>query len=245
MQNWLLKWYWWSDTYFKKHFSCSMTDYILNISLPLVERHLSGRKKLLDAACGSGNMYLQKIDISKAETTGLDIDASVRKTNKLHKNIVIQDMHEFKTEPQFDAIFSLFTWEHLHSPEKVLKNFYSSLLDEGVLIIVASNKWYYLSAIDRLLSKHLRNLVWKTLKGRKEMPYPTYYQQCTEKDLRCEAENTGFRCLSYNTFDMPPMWFMGIPPLFVIFTAQMKLFNRYSIFKPLRSTFIAVLEKKS
>jgi SAM-dependent methyltransferase len=245
MRDSLIRWYWWSDAYFSRRFGCAISDYIKDRSLPVVERYLRGKKKILDAACGSGNMYLEEIVTVDMETTGLDIDPGVRESNKLHGRIVIGDMHEYRPVSHFDAILSLFTWEHLHAPEKVLQNFNAALVERGVLIIVASNKWYYISAIDRLLPGYLRNLAWRMLKGRKVMPYPTFYRLCTKKTLISKAQDMGFRCVHYETFDMPPMWFMGIPPLFVAMCSVMALFNRYAVFEPVRSTFIAVFEKEA
>jgi len=178
------------------------------------------------------------------ETTGLDIDPAVRETNKLHRSIVIADMHDFRAPKQFDAIFSLFTWEHLHAPERVLQNFRVSLIEKGVLIIVASYKWYYISVLDRLLPAYFRDLAWRILKGRRVMPYPIFYNLCTKKTLVSKAQDIGFRCVHYETFDMPPMWFMGIPPLFVVMCSAMTLFNKYALFEPVRSTFLAIFEKE-
>ncbi len=243
MKNLLVRWYWWSVAYFERRFGCSIHDYIMKAALPVVEGALRKKGKLLDAACGSGNVFLENLDLTGLETTGVDIDPSVRETNKFHRNIVIDDIHNFKAVRQFDAVLSVFTWEHLRFPEKALANWFDSLEEGGVAVIVASNRWYYVSILDRLMPNFLRNLIWRVLRGRRVMPYPTFYKLCSKKSLTTAAAEAGFRCASYQTFDIPPIWFLRIPPIFVAMCSLMALFNRYEAFSPVRSTFLAVLEK--
>ena len=54
----------------------------------------------------------------------------------------------------------------------------------------------------------------------------------------------GLDIVTFETFDMPPVWFARIPPLFLVFCGWMVIANQFEIFSPLRSTFIAVLRKR-
>lgn len=199
--------------------------------------------KVLDAGCGFGNPYLEKLQINKSLSVGIDIDPTVKSRNKLHSNFIIDDLHYFDTEEQFEAIISVDTWEHLHSPDLVLKNLYNCLSKRGVLIIIASQSWHYISIIGRILPNCLKNLAWRILKGHNRAPYLVYYCFCSKKTLFLEALRQNFKIQYFSSIESPPLWFARVPPLFILMSLIMSVINRYKTFENIRSSFIAVLNK--
>ncbi|MCA9249372.1 MAG: methyltransferase domain-containing protein, partial [Planctomycetales bacterium] len=164
-----------SRHFYQRTHNCDVYDEPVLTYLPIVEKHLSNGNgkatgRILDAACGYNNVYLQPLlkqgSIDASQMVGMDINDDNRNRNIIHKQVVIQDLHEPIDLGQFHSIISVYTWEHLHSPTQVLENFHRSLTDGGKLIIIAPQKYNYASLIERLLPWRLKHLAWKLLKGK-------------------------------------------------------------------------------
>lgn len=235
----------WSRNWFNNHYHEDIYDYLARRFTPTLNKYLNGIKgPILDAACGFRNVYLRKLHLSNVSSVGIDIDPAVKDRNKLHKKFFIQDMHQpINNNHQFNGIISVYTWEHLHSPELVLKNFFDVLSNNGVVIIIAPQRWHYISAASRLIPYHLHKTAWRLLKGKKHSPFPVYYKLCSKKALSLEAQVQGFSVEYFSSVEGPPLWFQRIPPLFIIACFWMSFVNKYRIFDNIRSTFIAVLKK--
>lgn len=197
---------------------------------------------IVDAACGSWNVFLAELNIGKS--VGIDIDERVRRSNKLHKEFLIQDIHEEIPLEEVGAIVSVYTWEHLHAPEIVLSRFHEILKKGAPLIIIAPQKHYYISVLTMILARPLQNWAWRIIRGRDHMPFPTYYRLCTRHSLAKGADAAGFDLAEYRARDVASDWFLTIPPLFLLACAWMSLVNRFEILAPLRSNFVAVLRKR-
>jgi hypothetical protein len=138
----------------------------------------------------------------------------------------------------------VYTWEHLQFPDLVLSNFFNILNYNGVLIIVAPQKYYYISILSLLLPDHIKDKIWLIFRKIKYMPFKTYFRLCDRKSLIQEATKVGFRVEIFGSVDGPPEWFTRFPPLFMALSCFTWLFNKFSIFENIRSTFIAVLRKE-
>ncbi len=241
-----------SKSFYQKVYGKGLWDEPMLTFFPLVKKYLVDHdrsKRILDAACGFNNEYIAKLlkedHIKKENLIGMDIDESVHEKNSLHSDIIIQDMHEPFNMEGLGGMISLYTWEHLHAPEKVLKNAYDALENNGVLIIIAPQRYYYISTIERMLPPKLKNLAWKLLKSRDVMPYPAFFELCTHSSLKNAGEKQGFEMLEYTALEVAPTWFKTIPPLFMIMCLWMSIVNKVSFLRGLRSVFICVLAKRN
>lgn len=233
-----------SRKWFNKFNHEDIYGYIEKRFFPIVYKYISEIKgKVLDAGCGFGNPYLEKLQIDKSLTIGIDIDPTVRGRNKLHNNFIIDDLHYFDTEEQFEAIISVNTWEHLHSPDLVLKNFYNCLSDRGIVIVIAPQSWHYINIIGRILPNGLKDFSWRILKNHSHAPYPVHYYLCSKKTFFLEARHQNYKIQHFSSVEGPPLWFAKVPPLFILMSLVMSVINKYKILENIRSTFIAVLEK--
>ncbi|MEM9683480.1 MAG: methyltransferase domain-containing protein [Pseudomonadota bacterium] len=196
---------------------------------------------VVDAACGAWNYYLAHLD--RRETIGIDLDDSVRERNTLHNDFLICDLHEPIALQDIGGVISVNTWEHLQNPNKVLNNFRNILKKDGVLIIVAPQKYYYISLVVLALPNKIKDLAWRLLTRRTHMPFPAYYRLCTRSSLERGARENGFELVAYRSHDVASNWFLVAPPLFLLFCAWMSLINRVESLSPLRSSFVAVLRK--
>ncbi len=100
---------------------------------------------ILDAGCGFGqySYYMSKL-FKNSFLTGVDIqEAHILKASEFFKQTGLQDRTEFLTADlttfkrpgQYDLILSVDVMEHILEDEKVFKNFFESLKDNGYLIV--------------------------------------------------------------------------------------------------------------
>ena len=233
----------WSRAWFNSHYREDIYGYVEKRFIPIVREHMGGVKGVvLDAACGFGNPYIETLGLKN--TIGTDIDLTVKNRNKLHEEFIIGDLHYLNTKQRFEGIISVSTWEHLHSPKLVLENFFKVLSDKGILIIIAPNRWNYISVIERLLPKYLKDIAWRILKGRDHMPYPAYYRLCSKKTLSEAARHQGFAVEHSSSIEVPPLWFAKVPPLFILACLWMSLVNKYKVLENISGAFIVVLKKE-
>jgi 2-polyprenyl-3-methyl-5-hydroxy-6-metoxy-1,4-benzoquinol methylase len=221
-----------SFTYIHRRFSC------------IINKYIQKSNSLVDAACGKYNNFLHNVDLTGKQTLGIDIDPSIKQSNKVHNNFLISDLHSLNIIAHYDVILSVYTWEHLQFPDLVLSNFFNILNYNGVLIIVAPQKYYYISILSLLLPDHIKDKIWLIFRKIKYMPFKTYFRLCDRKSLIQEATKVGFRVEIFGSVDGPPEWFTRFPPLFMALSCFTWLFNKFSIFENIRSTFIAVLRKE-
>ena len=241
----------WSQGFYRAVYKKGIYDEPQLTFMPIVQGILvDGQrpKRILDAACGFANPYIDALvntgKINAQNLVGIDIDESVKQKNKIHHDIRIQDIHDPMGDHEFDAAISLYTWEHLQDPKQALANFHQALKTGGQFIIIAPQRYHYISTAERMLPKFLKDFAWRLLKGTKFMPYPAFFRLCTKKSLQKAADECGFELKHYRAIADAPTWFAKIPPLFIIMCLVMTMFNTVPAFENLRSVFIAVLVKK-
>lgn len=232
-----------SLAYFRWLHDDEIWTYNQNRYLPVVKEALdSADGVVVDAACGFRNTYLERLPVG--DSIGIDIDESVREKNPHHSKFLIQDLHDEIDLVDVGAIISLNTWEHLERPEDVLRNFHSILKNDAPLIILAPQKYYYISLLAFVLPTPIQNLAWQIAKNRSHMPYPAYFQLCSQKSLAAAAARIGFDLVTYRPSDVATNWFLKVPPLFLLACGWMAIVNRIEWLSPLRSSFVAVLRKR-
>jgi len=232
-----------SLAYFRWLHGDEIWTYNQNRFLPIVKQALeSADGVVVDAACGFRNTYLERLPVGAS--VGIDIDGSVREKNCHHSEFVIQDLHDEIELNDMGAVISVNTVEHLENPEVVLNNFHSILKNEAPLIIVAPQKYYYVSLLALVLPTPIQNLAWRLAKNRSRMPYPAYFQLCSQKSLASAAARVGFDLVTYRPSDVATNWFLKVPPLFLLACGWMAIVNRVEWLSPLRSSFVAVLRKR-
>ena len=231
-----------SKCLFSIFFKENMYGYVERRFSSIVHKYLSNSEPLLDAACGLNNVYLNGRDLKCS--FGVDIDPNVKIKNKIHKKFIIQDLHKPLPNEKFKTIISIYTFEHLVDSSKVLTNFKEVLANDGSIIIVAPIDMYYISILERLTPKFIKNLSWKILKGKKRMPYPAYFSLCNKHDLHDYADKLNLKIVDFETVCAPPIWFSRIPPLFILALIPMIILNTFSFLSNYRSTFIAILQNK-
>ena len=174
----------WSHRWFKKHMSEDIYEFSRARYQPVVNRYLSEIKgTILDAACGYGNFLWDREAIRCSRSVGLDIDAEAIRKNQIHNEFINQDMRDLLRRDAFEGILSVYTWEHLEDPDKVLRNFFEALTPGGILVIVGASRWHYISMFERALPRSLKDVAWRLLKGIPHMPYPAYYRLCTKRSI--------------------------------------------------------------
>lgn len=103
---------------------------------------------LLDIGCGNGATLL-KLAPSFKMAIGLDINDFHKSNFDKYKNelnitnaeLVIADISHFRFDQFFDRIISFEVIEHLEN-ENLLKFYYDSLVQNGLMAITVPNKWW-------------------------------------------------------------------------------------------------------
>ncbi len=92
-----------------------------------------------------------------------------------------------------DIVISLWVFEHLAEPEKILKEMHRVLKPGGFLAFVTPNKHSLLICLRRLMSDSVAHRLLKVLYGREEKDaFSVYYRANTEKDILTLARKTTF-----------------------------------------------------
>lgn len=118
----------------------------------LFEKHLSGRRRLLDVGCGVGAVatYL-KTTLRIHEIYGVDIgQASVDAALERGVSAVRCDLDSEGLpfdDSYFDAVFAGEVIEHLVSPDHLLQETRRTLTDDGVVVITTPNLASWLNRI--------------------------------------------------------------------------------------------------
>ena len=167
--------------------------YIPSVSSPRIEKeHLERykfaqafvkNKKVLDIACGTGygsNMMLaagaEKVDGVDISKEALGYARKHYKSGKL--SFKLGDLLELKAKQKYDVVTSFETIEHISKYQLALKNIYTALKKEGILLISSPNRI--------ITSPDSKNL--------SDKPLNKYHtQEFSRTELVNELENIGFQ----------------------------------------------------
>ncbi len=147
---------------------------------------------VLDAGCGNGNYIIDENRNNIKWAVGVDVSISAT-----GKNICLDEIIETSLENlpfpdnTFDCVLSLWVFEHLENPQKVLDEIHRVLKPGGLLMFATPNKDYFLLKISSLInnSKIINNIV-DSFYGRKpEDVFPTFYRANRLDDLKLLAKN--------------------------------------------------------
>ena len=101
-----------------------------------IDKSLQSNSVLLEAGCGSSS----KLDLSRYENIhGIDISEKQLNRNSLIKKKIVGDLQDHLFQDKYDCIISWDVLEHLERPQSALKNLFTSLSKNGILIISIPN----------------------------------------------------------------------------------------------------------
>lgn len=119
--------------------------YYYNTLKSIATRYTAGRKNILDAGCGTGDILLS-LNIQNA--LGIDISPAmiaIAKEKSIGKNNVsflTSDIETFSSSKKFDAVLLFDVIEHLANPEKTLKSLSDLLTNNGIIILTMANPYW-------------------------------------------------------------------------------------------------------
>ena len=188
------------------------------------EKHnKSGKKKVLDVACGTGN-HANLLVKRGFDVTGIDISKDMLKqAKKKDKRIryLLRDMKDFKLNERFDMIICMFN-SILYNLDKnqlkkTFRNFYTHLEKGGILIFESFDKQVGINLTTFLYNKRFDDLhivsVYITRYNKKEdiLEFDNYFiingelvRDChkagafTHKDFINSIESAGFEIIKTN-----------------------------------------------
>lgn len=119
--------------------------YYYNILKSIAARYTVGRKNILDAGCGTGDILLS---LNAQSALGIDISSAmiaIAKEKSIAKNdisFLASDIATFSSSKKFDAILFFDVIEHLVYPEKTLRSLGDLLTENGIIILTMANLYW-------------------------------------------------------------------------------------------------------
>lgn len=163
--------------------------------LKIFKQNLKSKMIVLDAGCGNGNYLIDELRTKIDWAVGVDLDSKFTSKNICLDEIVISDLADLAFESgSFDAILSLWVFEHIQHPEKVFSELYRVLKPGGILLFSVPNSKYALIRVKRVLEIiQVDKIINTLLFGRRsESIFPTYYRASSKKVLKRLLEKAGF-----------------------------------------------------
>jgi len=230
-----------SRAFYAKYKGVELYEYDTEIVRSILSKYLLNKPILLEGACGARNVFVKGYGGVKV---GVDLDYNALKMNEFHNHKVCADLENlpFKSE-SVEVILSIDTIEHLENPEETFTQFYRILKNGEYLIIITPSKYHYGSILSIILPKNIKNLIWRVIRNKDNMPFPTYYKANTIGELNRICKKLLFSIEFLYRHERAPIWFLKFPFFFRITTYYCEFINRYSFFKQLRGSIIAVLRK--
>lgn len=177
----------------------------------LVAHYVPDQASVLDLGCGHGNFVLDELPQKWSKKVGIDFGPETTAGNTSCQEIVHGDIHQLPfPEQSFDAVVSLWVFEHVSDPQKVFQEVKRVLKPGGYFAFVTPNKNSLLITLRRLMSKRFADRLLKHLYGREEDDvFDVYYRANTTKQLQQLLKDTGFSTISlkenvdptYTSFD--------------------------------------------
>jgi hypothetical protein len=115
--------------------------------------------------------------------------------------------------------------------------------ENGTVIIIAPQKYYYISIITRILPDFLKNLSWEILLEKRGCPILHTSDRAQRTRSLKKPKHPALKHIHFEAFECPPIWFSAITPNFVLLTCWMSFVNKFDRLSPLSGTFMAALKK--
>jgi len=99
--------------------------------------------RILDVGCGNGIISIALGSLG-FEVLGIDIDpASIQKANELNKfpnvSFMVMDVEDEMLNDSFDVVICSEVLEHLHHPEKIIRDIHDSMKPDSLFIVTTPN----------------------------------------------------------------------------------------------------------
>jgi SAM-dependent methyltransferase len=141
---------------------------------------------VLDAGCGRSNYVLASNRQRVKKIVGVDATTAAAAGNVLIDELVVADLERLPfADGSFDAVISLWVFEHVRLPDVVFSEIRRVLKPGGKLFFVTPYAFSYMLLAKRLVGTHLTKIMLEKWFGRGvEDTFRTYYVANTPKTLR-------------------------------------------------------------
>lgn len=203
----------------------------------------------LDLGCGHQLLppwrYHEEQQLVRNSKTiiGLDYSFDSLKKHRSISNRIRGDISHLPfANDSFDFITSNMVFEHLRDPEVQLAEVNRILKPQGTLIIHTPSISGYTTIAARLMPRHIRVKLARSLQDRREEEvFPTYYRINSVSKIREMARRTGFRVEEIKMI-VSSAQFVIVPPILVFELLWIRLLMTDKL-RMLRTNIIARLTK--
>lgn len=211
----------------------------------LLLQRISPSDVVLDFGAGRG--FVSEMDFRDCarRVCGVDVDAAVLSNPHLHEARVISEAQLPYHDNTFDIAFSSCVWEHLHSPEQVLREVYRVLKPGALYIGKTPSRFHYVCLIAAATPLRFHQFV-NRLRGRSERDtFPTYYRLNSRRAIRQCAEKVGFSVRDIVCTEGRPEYLRFSAATYLGGWLYERIVNSAVLWSPFRVTMTAILEKPS
>ena len=193
-------------------------DFIISTIETYQKRNGRTQLKILDAGCGDGVNLNILTKVRGAEIYGVDYNPVRIKRAKVEfpqAKIFEGDLTDLRIKDKFDIVLCSQVLEHIEDDDKVLKNLYNSMKDDGILIVGVPNEGCFLAQCrNRLFQPYIQKIT----------DHVNFYR---EDIIREKIGRAGFQIedVMYENFFFPHT---KINMLFASFDLGFKLMNLLS-----------------
>jgi ubiquinone/menaquinone biosynthesis C-methylase UbiE len=215
----------------------------------VLRSQVDSNTRWLDLGCGHQILPSWRLEAEKAlvhncdTVVGLDFDLGSLKTHKTIDQRVRANIAELPfVDNRFDLVTANMVVEHIDKPEVQFQEVYRILKPGGLFLLHTPNALGYLTIGARLVPKVFKDRLVYLLDGRSENDvFEAHYKANTRKRIGDLARAYGFELMKIKML-VSEAGFMSVPPLAIPELFWIKILMT-EIFKPLRTTIIAILKK--
>ncbi|MEP7103730.1 MAG: class I SAM-dependent methyltransferase [Candidatus Dojkabacteria bacterium] len=165
----------------------------VSIYKSIVSKLVTSETVIMEAGCGFSNLYTEEYKRAK-HVIGVDISDEYLKMNDLIKEKIVSDLSSIPMikDNSVDLIISSWVFEHLETPENVIKEFGRVLKPGGRVVFLTPNALNYVVVINKIIPHWFRVWVATKLGGKLTVePMKTFYRGNTLGTLNRMAKNAG------------------------------------------------------
>jgi ubiquinone/menaquinone biosynthesis C-methylase UbiE len=210
-----------------------------------IKRRLEKREsplQVLDFGCGAGSSSIFDFREPGVKVCGVDVNPALFENRQLDEAKLCRETIEYP-DNKFDILFSAFVLEHIETPESIFAELYRVMKPEGSFIAITPNGFSLIAMLGRVTPTSFHIWINKKRGLCERDTFPTHYRLNTPEKIRRHAERAGFTGIRLTLWEGRPEYFFFNKATFYLGLFWERLINRFSIFRPLRTSLFVEMTK--
>lgn len=208
-----------------------------------LERMVQPDWTVLDVGAGAGDCNPYRLRGRVARMIGVDFDPRIVGNELLDQGVCLDSPYLPFSDCSFDAVFSVYVWEHLEDPSLFLSEVFRVLKPGGKIFGITPNRFHYVPII-ATLTPHWFHQFYNSVRGRSyEDTFPTFYRLNDLKTISRLMSQVGFERVSIEMVECRPNYLAISLPTFLLGVLYERVVNAIDFLKILRVNIICSAQK--